>query len=196
MTSFLRGAIPALCLAVFSLALSGCSWFKEDIPMFTVSTDFSVNVASVDERWPEDSTKLPALQQEVLREKGNPSHVHLWWSKDGRVMVPKSEAYGDKTAAEANFNPKKVSWIYIDKKEEVFFHAKPTARYEVKPLPDMIKVLIEVGDPDRPMYTIRDGVRVETWRYLKIGRIYDFVDGKLIRVDNKTLPPVPGYKGF
>ena len=188
------GSSGRLALLILSLCLGlGCAWFSEvfsdSIPLYRFDPQ-SVNVAQVSENWPKDQAKLPKVQQEVIRQFGVPDYVHLWWNRN-LPITSADEVRSIRFQGGWTSKPLRTSWIYLEKRQEVDF--KKNDDFDVKPLDERIRVLCEMGDPDQVKQYIQQGDRMESWIYYGRGRIYRFVNEKLVGTDNT--PAIPGWTG-
>ncbi|HBF35595.1 TPA: hypothetical protein DDW35_13620 [Candidatus Sumerlaeota bacterium] len=177
-------------------AFTGSDLFQDKTAMFNLDADYSVNIAHVEEKWPDNEAKLPPVQQEVIKQMGIPSHVHLWWGKDERELISKPEYFSSKGAGDAEAKPRKISWVYLDKNKEVFFKPGKSEEFDVKDLPAKVRATIESGDPEKITHSTDDKDQIDVWRYLKSGRIYYFRNNLLERKDTTSLPPVSNYKSY
>ena len=179
---------------VFSFA--GSDLFQDKNAMYTIDPEYSVNIAHVNEKWPEDEKKISPAQQEVLKQMGTPSHVHFFWGKDERELIPKSEYFSLKGSGDAELKPRKVTWIYLDKNQEVFFKPGKSEEFDVKDIPAKVRASIESGDPGKINYVSEGKDKMEIWRYLRSGRVYYFRNDLLDHKDTTSLPSVPNYKNY
>ncbi|MFW6255986.1 MAG: hypothetical protein ACOC54_04125 [Candidatus Sumerlaeota bacterium] len=183
-------------LALLATCLNGCTtfanWFSEEDKFFEVNPNHSVNVAWVEDDWPQDFEKLAPLEKEAYQEYGRPPMVHLWWHRQNPI-VTEAYVFRLKTAHKKDFKPRKVSWLYPEENREIFFDKRTVL--DIKEISDKMKIIAENGDPDTIKYGKRLERRTEKWIYYGLGKMYEFLEDDLIEVDEHSFTPIPNYGG-
>ena len=183
---FFRYTLPTLALAailMLSLLAAACSSAKKG---YTFKPEFSVNVGTVDPDWPKKIEKLSLAEQEMLKMRGRPDWVRIWWMPNGEIV----DAMTVRRTNEGKREGKSLSWIYLEGNEEVVFPDQ--THFRALPLTDELRCVCELGDPQE-IRRIPDsqGRLVEQWRYINRGRFITFVNG--IKVKEDLTAPMPHY---
>jgi hypothetical protein len=186
----IRFHLPVLCLLALAFVLSGC----REVKPFTWEPDFSINVAEVNFEWPETKEDLNPAELEVYERYGRPDFVHFIWSRRDHV-VRRDEGLRIMSRSGQKVQDVKRGWIFLKDDREVVF--KSPAHYELMPLNDKLRVIVDEGDP--PPSWIKQipnkmNKRIEKWQYVDRGIVYTFVDDELTNVD-RNLTPLPGFSG-
>lgn len=176
----------------------GCTAFKGMMGMeddgiidYEFVPDFSVNLAYVSPEWPEDPTLLIGAEKQIYEEKGAPDLVHLWWDRRAPI-ISDTRYYRLRTALRGKMQPRRITWVYSDLNEEVFFTG--TEKHEIEEIGDKFQIIIEYGDPQRVQeIELSDDRFQEKWTYYNAGRSFIFVDGE--KVDEHRFQAVPNYGG-
>jgi hypothetical protein len=179
---FLRYTLPTLPLAVIvmlSLLAAACSSAGKGYPF---KPEFSVNIAKVDPR----IAKLSLAEQEMLKIRGQPDWVHIWWMPNGEIV----DAMTVRRTNEGKREGMSRSWIYLEENEEIVFLDQ--THFRTLPLTDELRCVCELGDPQE-IRRIPDsqGRLAEQWRYYNRGRFITFVNG--IKVKEDLTAPMPHY---
>ncbi len=90
--------------------------------------------------------KLDPAQTEVIERIGVPDYIRFWWLRDGSPITSHDLSGKTNEDLEMDFNTMKQTWIFYDREEEVHF-TRNGASYEVRDLPELIKLICDYGDP-------------------------------------------------
>jgi hypothetical protein len=168
------GRSGILLPALAALMILACARDKQIIDL---DYRFSLNVAKTPLGFPGPKMKLAPAEAEVIRRRGSPDFIRIWWRPDGSLIRSSDlSAEGDRLGETLN-NAKK-SWLYMDSGEEVIF-TNQGASYSVRPIDEIIKLICNYGDPtSRSPAVIRDGQKHETWIWVEHGIQIEMVDDK------------------
>lgn len=169
-----------ILLSVAVIFLCGC--FKKKF--LILNPQFSVNLAVPTDNWPAESKLTPA-QKAIFEQLGKPDYIRIWWDKEGRL---KSYLNVDRAIEKKLYREAKQSWVYIRMEKEIVFINENG--YTTLPLSDKLKVLCKYGDPESVKIdeNKETGEKIEIWQYYSEGKIFKFLDEKLIK--EQTLPRV------
>lgn len=174
----------ALALLVLLLLLAAASACSRNKPGYKIFPEVSVNVGKIDPGWPSDMSKLSLAEQEMIRLRGRPEFIHVWYIP-GVEMVDKMTI--------RRLDPKtnkQLSWVYLSRDEEIIFLDQ--VNFEIRPLSHRIKLICQVGDPQEiRRLPDAEGRLVEQFRYYNLGRIVTFIDGMQVREEYTA--PLPHY---
>ena len=187
-----RGA-RSFCAIAFltglALAFSGCATSAKD--GYTLRPAFSVNVGKVNPAWPKKIERLSLAEQEILKMKGRPDMVHVWWLPTGQMVdkmtIRRLQDEGNKGAKGSS----SASWIYLTKDEEALFLDQ--SNYRIIPLSDQLKIVCALGDPQEiaRIGTDSEGQLIEQWRYYNQGRFVTFTGA--VKTKDEYTSPIPHY---